>query len=583
MDAVETGWKRVKGGEKIQMIITGITKTFNFNQPQLSVPALVQLYKAIKALPEENWRNKKLAETQNIIEECAGLFAEAVTQEEYAVQGDNLKINFNVNNRTGVPAVIKEFSVISSNDTMQQQSTQVKSNSNPTVSFIALSKPVIADSSVRQNLTKNQNVSVDYAFRIDDHAAVSQPYWLQNSMKEGYFDVKNQLLIGEVENKPEYTARFIIEIEGEDFTVERPVQYKFTDPVRGELYEPVTIIPKVMVSVSPGIVLSNVVPSANPLLYVNYLSNINAAKVPVTLTIKNGSSTNVFKKVPMDFRKGVAGSVPVKLKDVFIHGQKSIIQPVLTLQLNGKDELFNQNVKTIKYEHIPYLNYFYPDDIRVIDTEIKTVGKKIGFIAGAGDKVPDALSAMGFGVTFLNQADMNFNYLQQFDAIVVGVRAYNINEYLSNKNDILNQYIENGGNLIVQYIRGNQAGTKDIKAGPYPFSVSSTRVTEENAKVDFLLPGHPAFNYPNKITQKDFAGWVQERSTYQADQTDAHYEKLLSMSDTDEPKSDGSLVIAKYGKGNFAYVSLVLFRQLPAGVPGAYRLLANLIALPKNK
>jgi hypothetical protein len=193
------------------------------------------------------------------------------------------------------------------------------------------------------------------------------------------------------------------------------------------------------------------------------------------------------------------------------------------------------------------------------------------------------LSALGFDVTYLDEAEVNDQNLKQFDAIVVGVRAYNIYEFLSNKNDVFNRYVENGGNMIVQYMKSMQVGLKKIQSGPYPFTVSGTRVTEENAKVNFLLPQHPAFNYPNKITEKDFEGWIQERSTYQVDQSDEHYEKLISMNDVGEKESNGSLAIAKYGKGNYVYVGLVLFRQLPAGVPGAYRLMANLIALPKNK
>jgi hypothetical protein len=215
---------------------------------------------------------------------------------------------------------------------------------------------------------------------------------------------------------------------------------------------------------------------------------------------------------------------------------------------------------------------------------VKTVGKKVGYIVGAGDKVPEAITALGYAVTYLNEEDITLETLRQFDAVVVGIRAYNLYEYLTNKNDILSRYVENGGNVIVQYMKSNQVGPRRIKAGPYPFSINSgIRVTEENAKVTFLLPNHPAFNFPNKITEKDFEGWVQERSTYEVEQSDDHYEKLISMTDMGEKENNGSLVIAKYGKGNFAYVSLVLFRQLPAGVPGAYRLLANLLALPNNK
>jgi hypothetical protein len=212
------------------------------------------------------------------------------------------------------------------------------------------------------------------------------------------------------------------------------------------------------------------------------------------------------------------------------------------------------------------------------------VGKKIGYIIGAGDKVPEALEQMGYEVKYLSEADLTDENLEQFDAIVVGIRAYNINEYLSLKNEVLNRYVHNGGNLIVQYLKSNQVGLEPVKTGPYHFMVNGlSRVTEENAKVTFALPDHPSLNYPNKITAGDFEGWVQERSTYQAEQLDSHFETPLRMKDSgDREEGSGSLAIAKYGKGNFAYVSLVLFRQLPAGVPGAYRIMANLIGLPKN-
>lgn len=583
MDGIVTDWSRIEGGQKIQSIINDIAKNFNFQQPDLSVTSLVQLYAAIKALPESNWRNKKLTETQSIIENCAELFTEVVTQQEYAVQGDSLRVNFNFNNRSNTRTAVKKIALIPSDALMQRRLSRIKQDSAAGVFFFAASaKSNVFDTSVNINLEKSQNISIDYTYKLDDYAPLSQPYWLERPMKAGYFDVTNPLLIGEAENKSNFVARYTIQIEGQDFVVERPLQYKFVDPVKGELYEPLTVVPKLTVFISPTIVLSNVVPATNPSLYLNYVSNINASKVPVTLTLQNGSGTDVLKNVPFNFRKGVGGSIPVKVKDVFYKGQKDYIEPVLTLHIDGKDELFYQNLKTIKYDHIPYLNYFYRDNLKVIDEEVKIVGKKIGYITGAGDKVPDALIAMGYDVHFVNESEINDANLHQFDAVIVGVRAHNIYDYLSNKNEVFNRYIENGGNLIVQYMKTSQ-GSKRIQVGPYPFSISSTRVTEENAKVKFLLPDHPAFNYPNKITQKDFEGWIQERSTYQADQADGHYEKLIGMNDAGDAESNGSLITAKYGKGNFVYVSLVLFRELPAAVPGAYRLLANLIALPKNK
>ncbi|MDQ6815303.1 MAG: ThuA domain-containing protein, partial [Bacteroidota bacterium] len=254
-----------------------------------------------------------------------------------------------------------------------------------------------------------------------------------------------------------------------------------------------------------------------------------------------------------------------------------------SISLSTADGKYSGYTKTISYDHIPTITYFPKAKANLLKVDVKTVGKKIGYIVGAGDKVPDALTALGYDVTYLDEPDVNDQNLKQFDAIVVGVRAYNIFDFLSNKSDVFNRYVENGGNMIVQYMKSMQVGMKRIQTGPYPFSVAGTRVTEENAKVNFLLPQHAAFNYPNKITEKDFEGWVQERSTYQMDQSDEHYEKLIAMNDAGEKESNGSLAIAKYGKGNYVYVGLVLFRQLPAGVPGAYRLMANLIALPKNK
>jgi hypothetical protein len=266
---------------------------------------------------------------------------------------------------------------------------------------------------------------------------------------------------------------------------------------------------------------------------------------------------------------------------------KEKLTPILTAevitQVNNKPHIYTSYLRAIKYDHIPAIHFFFQNNAHVITEEIKVVGKKVGYITGAGDKVPDALEQMGYDLHFINEQDITDEKLKDFDAIILGIRAHNIFEWLSNKNDILNRYVENGGNLIVQYLKSNQIGLKRIKVGPYPFMVNAgSRVTEENATVSFLKPEHTVLNFPNKIANSDFDNWIQERSTYQAEQVDPRYELPLGMNDTGEKPGKGSLAIAKYGKGNFAYVSLVLFRQLPAGIPGAYKLMANLIALPKN-
>jgi LmbE family N-acetylglucosaminyl deacetylase len=548
MDGVIYDWRRIQGGDRIQSMVNNIINSYSFAQPALSVPALVKLYSAIKALPESNWRNKKLEETQNIIEECAALFTEATCNQEAVVQGGSFNVNFFCNNRGNV---------------------------NTTVKNIKLEN---FDTTLSAALDNNQIMSTNKAFKVAENKKISQPYWLEYPQLEGSFDVRDQTLIGKAENDPAYVATFVVNIEGTDFTIKRPVQYKVVDPVKGELYEPLVVLPKLELN------------------YVrdNYVSlNGNPVKAPVhfktnladtaTYIIRQNYSKNWANDYPTI--KYITEGNPESYWTTTYSSKSNNTNTSETISLtSGNGHHYDGFTKVISYEHIPTITYFPAAKANLVKVDLKIVGKKIGYIIGAGDKVPDALTAMGYNVTFLDEGDITDENLKQFDAVVVGIRAYNIHEYLTDHNDVLNRYVQNGGNLISQYIKSNQVGARRIKIGPYPFSVSpGSRVTEENATVKFLLSNHPALNYPNKITDKDFEGWIQERSTYQVDQSDEHYEKLLAMNDTGEKESNGSLAIAKYGKGNFAYVSLVLFRELPGGVPGAYRLMANLIALPKNK
>ena len=550
MTGIITDWKRIPGGEAVGKMIDEIIANYNIAEPQLSETALVKLYKAIKALPEGNWRDKKLDEVQQIIVECSALFVEATSPQSQAVQGGNLSINFVLNKREDVNASLKNIKVEN------------------------------FDSSFTGPLATNQNFEVNKTIPVAGDKKISQPYWLVYPLNGGAFDVRDQTLIGKAWNDPSFEAAFIINIDGEDFTIKRPVQYRYIDPVKGDTYQPIPVLPKVELKYSKD----------------NYIS-INNQPATSSLAIKSNSGEDLSK---YKIEENIPGNW--KENEKFIQND---VLPVLNKNLvttftpsskvgNEKDEVnaqakngsevYDSYTKVIAYNHIPTITYFPKAQANLVSLDIKIIGKKIGYIIGAGDKVPEALEAMGYNVTYLKDADITDNNLQQFDAIITGIRAYNLYEYLSDKNDVLMRYVKNGGNMIVQYMKSNQVGNKDIKVGPYPFQISSgSRVTEEDAKVNFLLPDNTALNYPNKITAKDFEGWVQERSTYQAIQLDSHYETPIGMHDSDESESNGSLAIAKYGKGNFVYASLVFFRELPAGNPGAYRLMANLIALPKNK
>ena len=248
---------------------------------------------------------------------------------------------------------------------------------------------------------------------------------------------------------------------------------------------------------------------------------------------------------------------------------------------NEKDPPF---MHVLSYEHIPTLIYFSKNEQMVVKVDMKTTGKKIGYIVGAGDKVPSAIEMMGFELIELGRNDITAERLKSLDAVVVGVRAYNVNDWMDEKYEMLMDYVRNGGNMVVQYNTNSFAGPlAKLKIGPKPFTVSRGRITEEDCEVKFIDEKDPVLNFPNKITSEDFKGWVQERGIYFADGYSADYRAVLSMHDQNENDLTGSLIVRNEGKGRFIYTGLVFYRELPAGVPGAFRLFANLISNPNLK
>jgi len=486
MEGVVTNWSRLNA-PKIQTTIQQIISAYKIDQPAASVPSLVQLYQAVNKLPESQWKTYQLNLIQSTIESASGLLVEATTTKQQVVPEGDLTIQVLVNQRSIVNTNLEKFQFLSSQ-------TNIK------------------DSLLNIKLANNQNQQFTYAFKVPVNQAISQPYWLVNPKTEGMFVVQDQTMVGKAENDPPFSILLHYTIEGQLFQKQFPVQYKYVDLTKGDVYQPIVVLPKKEVAPVKSVVL---------------MPTSSNAPLPA-------------------FEKGI------------FH-------------------------KTIQYDHIPAQTYFQDASIQVVKVDIKKQGQKVGYIDGAGDAIPEALEQLGYEVVYLKEADLTTAHLKGLDVIVVGIRAFNMYAYLSDKQAVLNEYIANGGNLIVQYLKSNQVGTQNIKVGPYPLTVNSgRRVTEENAIVKFVLPNHPVLNFPNKIIDQDFNNWVQERSTYQAENIDTRFQTPLQMNDTGEAPSLGSLLIASFGKGNFAYVSLALFRQLPAGNPGAYKLFANLLSLPKN-
>ncbi len=565
MNGIITDWTRIKGGDSIQGLLTKILQQYNFDKPQMSVTDLIRLYKTLQNIPDQNnWVKLKMAALQQLIMDCIGLYTEAVTDNEYAIQGEKFTANFFINNRLGNNVRV---------DNIQLQDEQ----------------GAILDTNLSMKLSPNQNVSFAKQLQIDNQKKISQPYWLESPMNNGMFTINNPSLIGFAENSEAYTASFYVTIEGVSFVFKKPLQYKYVDPVKGELFQPVVVTPPFIVSLSPANILVNTKPdnrfTKNKIIQLQCKSLINSINTKAKIQIKQGEKIVFEMDTLLSFSAGKTFMMDFSLQKIYLNNADKNLSVFIGIPQGEKESFYNQNLRKIAYDHIPNINYFTEETIHILSDEIKIVpNKKVGYIIGAGDKVPEALQQLGCSVTYLNEKDITLEILQSFDAIVTGIRAYNMNEWLTNKNDVLNNFVENGGNLIIQYLKSNVVGNNKINAGPYSFSVNAqSRVTEENAVVNFLLPNHSIFNFPNKITTKDFEGWVQERSTYQAEKMDNRFESLIAMNDTGEKESNGSLITAKYGKGNITYVSLVMFRQLPAGIAGAYKLMANLIAQPKNK
>jgi LmbE family N-acetylglucosaminyl deacetylase len=566
MDGIVTDWTRVKGGAQVQDVIDHILAGYQFTNPSASVGALVNLYKQIVQLPmpeQEVWKKKKLEEVQALIENSTGLFVEATTQQATALKGDTVKVTVLISKRNDVKATLHKF-------------------------FVDYN--IAADTVLQQPMETNQNYSYTTVIvpKLDPQS--TQPYWLvKERSSEGMFAVSDKDLIGKAWNDPPLNVQVAVEIEGTPFFIRRPLQYKYTDPAKGELYQPFVMAPHLELYLSPDVALLNVKDEtgkqrSDSMVHVIYKPNFTARNIPASLYVMQDKVHKLFEGKPTDFEKDRKTEVDVPVRQVYKSGKGRFIEAAIAIRPDKQLLTFSDFFKSITYDHIPAIHYYFKDHVKFVNEEIKVAGKKVGYIAGSGDVVPDALVQMGYEVVSVSNADITEENLKQFDAIITGVRAYNLLDYLTNKHDVLMHYVEHGGNLIVQYNRNTQVGAVKAKIGPYPFGINvGSRVTEEDAEVNFLLPQHPVLNYPNKLTAADFKDWVQERSTYQADQLDAHYQAPLGMHDTNEKESNGSLITASCGKGNFAYLSLALFRQLPAGVPGAYRLLANLIALPKNK
>jgi LmbE family N-acetylglucosaminyl deacetylase len=558
---INCSWSRIPHGAAIINMIDKLIKSYNPAAPYQSLQDLVNIYKSINALPAGYWRDEKLKETLSLIQACSGLYLEATVPQAYALRNQTVPVTLRVVNRAPVSITLNTVS-------LNQQ-----------------------DTNWNQQLQTGVNYSLTRRISLRD-LPISQPYWLIEPMSPGSYNVRDQTLIGNPENTPSLEALFSINLYGASFLIRQKVNYRYTEAVKGESYQPMTIVPTLMAYFDPSLLVFakgkeqalSVVIQEKVMKY----PEEERSSIHTTGVMTESKTEHAYPAISIT----PVGGIETRKLSVNIKGQNFWLKSDEQKDLNEETWITNlqQGIsdtllqcRTISYEHIPRIDYFKPAKSTIVSVDLKIAGKRIGYIEGAGDRVPDALTAMGYTVIKLDENSVTEEGLRNLDAVITGVRAYDVHDWLSAKYAVLMDYIKNGGNLIVQYNR-NQ-GTDSTAIGPYPFGIFNARVTEENAPVRFLKPAHPVLHFPNEITDKDFDGWIQERGIYFAQHFDPGYQAIFSMHDSGEPDQDGSLITGTYGKGSFTYTGLVFFRELPAGIPGAYRLLANIIALnqPKEK
>lgn len=547
LEGINTTWSRVKNTEKIQSMVTKVIETFNEENPSASVALLLQIRKEIDGLEPGIWKKRKLAEVEQLIQDCLGLYIGVKADNYWVSPSQQVTASFELVNRSGVDVVLEK---IQCGDLAYDSAVMLSLKNNVSAVF---------------KTTKNIGVSKPY----------SDPYWLKEQHDVGRFTVNNPALIGKPENDPSIVITFTLSVSGQSFTIARPMNYRWNDPVKGEQARPLEVVPPVFVNLADNVlVFSDELP--------------REVKVKVKSATAGNLSGNLKLQLPAGWRSEPA-TIPFELKSKDEEATKVFSVFPSRTEANGTMKAFaevngvihDRAIQVISYDHIPTQTLLPKAEAKVVRINLKKEGSVIAYIKGAGDDVPTALRTMGYEVWEMKNEEITPANLKKVDAVVLGIRAVNTNERIGFiMNDLLD-YVSQGGTLVVQYNTNGDLETD--KFSPYPITLSRDRVTEEDAEVRFVKPDHPLLNIPNKITAKDFDGWVQERGLYYPNKWDEKFETVLSMNDPGETPKDGSVLVARYGEGHYIYTGLSFFRELPEGVPGAYKLFANMVSIGNNK
>ena len=544
MEGVITSWDRVKPNDELKSYLKKAKDSFNINKPYEIIDYLSLAHRELNRVIDRDWRVIKKNEIKNLIKASSGLFFEALSNVELASNGEEIKIKFDIINRSPYPIKLEKI---------QLDKTEY----------------IINDS-----LENNKLFSVEKNFKISTESEVSEKYWLKNPSEFGSYNIDDQRLIGDPDNQPTLEAKFVFRINGQQISYNSPIIYKINSPINGDEYRPFNIGNPIYLN--PLNNLEYYVNTNKKKLKVEVISGANDVKARIYLEVSDGTKVEPefydieFKN--KDERKTLSF-------DVTLPGNKNSINKV-SYKAKVEGDILSRGIDKIIYSHISHQTRFPKSDVSLIKFNLNIKAKNIAYLMGSGDKVPESLSLVGYNVDLFEKKDINAEKLKNYDALIIGVRAFNSDKSLFDIKPQLMNFMESGGNVIVQY---NTSRNLDVnKFSPYSFQLSRNRVSQENAPVRIINSKHPALNYPNKITLDDFNGWVQERGLYFPNSWSQEYETIISSNDEGEKPNNGGILISKVGEGYFVYTSYSWFRQLPAGVSGAYKIFSNLISLGKK-
>jgi LmbE family N-acetylglucosaminyl deacetylase len=532
-DGIDTTWSRI-GAASIGASIDSVITKFDMLSPNRSLNKLLDIRAKINEVRDPFWNQLKIKEIDKIITSCIGLTADLSVPMPIVTNGDTARATMRFTSRAGRPVTILPISLpggaIIDGFTTVDDSTHV----------------------------------ADARFTVPDGTGVSQPYWLEQDPTSGLFRLSSELLLGSPVSAPVLDVPVIMSIGYETFVLSLPVSFKKLDPLKGDVIEELRTVP--VVSLEPTrTVVHQVSGKATISFRIRAYGNVESA----SLLVQDGERT-LARRDGIRLRAQTDTLVSI---DVSASTTTDV-----RVGLRIGSVVYNKTVVIINYDHIPTLQYLQPATVRVISEPIKVAAKKVAYLSGAGETTPEFMRGLGVVVDEITEDQLlRTAELLSYDALVLGIRVVNTRKSMKYLMPSLLRYVEQGGTLVMQYNTLQDLSTTDI--APFPLTISRNRVTEEDAEVSILVPRHRLLQYPNRITTADFGGWVQERSVYNPGPYDAKYIELLEMHDTGEMPQRGTLLHARFGKGNFVYTSLSLFRQLPAGVVGAMKLMANMLSM----